>query len=409
MRASATRRPAQIVLALVLAGALCAAGTPLAARATPTNPAIEAKKAEEAAVRAELDQMRLALDANVKEYLKVTRLLDTTRAEVAEVNAEIAETDEYIERTRKALVDRSVEIYRGERAGLLALLLDSRSIQDFMARFNYLAAVNSRDARLMGDLRIARNESLWLRQNFASREQRLAELQQEADTRREQIETGIEQQEAKAKSIGEDIAELIRQAAAAAAAGGGQPTGDYSPDTLISDANFRDSASMSVEEIQSFLEQQTGTLASYSAPDHAGTTKSAARMIAEAATAWGVSPKAILVTLQKEQSLLSRKSPTQSAYDWAMGCGKADSRTFYQYQGFGKQIWFGAEKLSKNAGPWKPGIEMTIDGSIVRPTNSSTYSLYKYTPHLKGTLSFWLIYWRYFDDPLAAPTAQPAP
>jgi len=43
---------------------------------------------------------------------------------------------------------------------------------------------------------------------------------------------------------------------------------------------------------------------------------------------------------------------------------------------------------------------MTIDGSAVYPTNSATYSLYKYTPHLRGTTSFWLLYWRYFGDPL---------
>jgi hypothetical protein len=40
---------------------------------------------------------------------------------------------------------------------------------------------------------------------------------------------------------------------------------------------------------------------------------------------------------------------------------------------------------------------MHIDSSNVSPTNSATYSLYKYTPHVHGATSFWAIWWRYFN------------
>ena len=39
---------------------------------------------------------------------------------------------------------------------------------------------------------------------------------------------------------------------------------------------------MTVADIQAFLEDQSGSLAYYRAPDHAGVTKSAAEMIADA-------------------------------------------------------------------------------------------------------------------------------
>ena len=125
----------------------------------------------------------------------------------------------------------------------------------------------------------------------------------------------------------------------------------------------------------------------------------AAQMIADAASAWGVSPKVILVTLQKEQSLISDSSPSQRALDWAMGCGKMDSGTLYQYQGFGNQIWGGARALSKNQGNWHAGITLTIDGTAVSPSDAATYSLYRYTPHFHGNTLFWRLYWRYFGDP----------
>jgi hypothetical protein len=122
-------------------------------------------------------------------------------------------------------------------------------------------------------------------------------------------------------------------------------------------------------------------------------------MIADAAMGWGVSPKVILVTLQKEQSLISRPGADQNALDWAMGCGKMDSRTIASYAGFGNQIWGGARALARNRGSWHAGVSISIDGSSVYPSNASTHSLYRYTPHFHGNTSFWKLYWRYFGDP----------
>jgi hypothetical protein len=106
----------------------------------------------------------------------------------------------------------------------------------------------------------------------------------------------------------------------------------------------------------------------------------------------------ILVTLQKEQSLLSTRPKKQSTYDWAMGCGRPDSGiSVMKYKGFGNQIWGGAEKFDKWARVWQPGTSMSIDSSTVNPTNSATFSQYKYTPHLAGVTSFWTLWMRYFN------------
>lgn len=409
MAASTSRRFAHSVLALLLAGACLGvpapalavpAATPAPATPAPSTPAIEAKKAQEAAARAELEAMRAALETEVQEYLKLSNVLESTRVEISEITTQIAAADAELIRTKQAMIDRAVEMYRTPKVSVLQVLLDARSLQDLMVRLNYVSAINLHDARLMTDLRKSRNESAFLRESLSLREQRLAELAKQAEDKQKYIEEQIDLQQAKATAIGADLAQMIRLAQSQAQYQGSKPGADYSPDTLISDASFRASGSMTVDQIQTFLEQQPGTLATYRALDHNGVMKSAAQMIAEAAAGWGVSPKVILVSLQKEQSLLSKSNPSKNAYDWAMGCGKADSRTFYQYQGFGNQIWWGAQKLNKNAGPWHAGIEMTIDGNLVRPSNSSTYSLYKYTPHLRGTMSFWLLYWRYFGDPL---------
>jgi hypothetical protein len=122
-------------------------------------------------------------------------------------------------------------------------------------------------------------------------------------------------------------------------------------------------------------------------------------MIADAAAAWSVSPKVILVTLQKEQSLVNGGRPSTYALDWAMGCGKMDSSTLYQYQGFGNQIWGGARALSRNRSNWHSGMSLNIDGAAVYPSNAATLTLYRYTPHFHGNTLFWKLFWRYFGNP----------
>ncbi|MDZ4177618.1 MAG: hypothetical protein U1E29_00045 [Coriobacteriia bacterium] len=409
MGANVTRR----VLACALVCALAMPfATPALVSAAPTQAEIDAKKAEGEQARRDLEQMRVELSRKVDEYVRLGRRLERTQIEIAEVEAQIAEVDAELEAKRQAVVNRAVELYRSDRDSMLILLLEAESLNDLFMRYRYVSIINDRDSRLMREMKLARVESAWLHSSLSDREGYMLELQQLSDDSREQIEKAIETQELRAQEIGADLAAMMRSAAAAAAAAqlasrmttgsaDAEPGGEFTPDTLITEANFRAATSMNVEEIQAFLERQGGVLARYRGPDHAGQTKTAAQMIAEAAVAWNVSPKVILVTLQKEQSLLSRPNPSSYAFDWAMGCGKTDSRTFTQYRGFGNQIWHGARVLDKNAGPYRPGIELTITGSIVRPTNPATYTLYKYTPHMRGNMSFWLIHWRHFGDPLA--------
>jgi hypothetical protein len=281
---------------------------------------------------------------------------------------------------------------------MIEVFFTATSFADLLDRASYLSVISQRDARLVTDLRVTQSESLWLQQSLENEVAKLRELQNKTEEQRSAIETDLAEQQTKATAIGADLAAMLR---AAAGAGGGGPTGDFNPDFVISEAQFRAANSMTVEDIQAFLDGQPGSLKSLRTRDHAGSIKTAAQMVYEAAQRYNVSPKVILVTLQKEQSLLSRSSPSRRALDWAMGCGKTDSRTFTQYKGFGNQVWWGAQKLDKNSRPWRDGIQRTIDGSVVRPVNPGTYSLYKYTPHFHGNMSFWMLYWRYFGDPLA--------
>ena len=106
---------------------------------------------------------------------------------------------------------------------------------------------------------------------------------------------------------------------------------DFTPGRLISDQVFFDSSSMTAGQIQTFLTQrgsgcisgtvkcikdytettvtraaESGLCATY--PGAAG--ESAATIIYKVANACGVNPRVLLVTLEKEQGLITTKSPT---------------------------------------------------------------------------------------------------
>lgn len=386
-------RQKRLVAALVCAIALMSALAvmPVIASAKPSTAVLEANRAR---IMSELDTMRIQLQGRIDQFTATGRDMQETQAEIDQVSAQLTDVEAQLANSKHGLALRAAELYRGDRIGMIDVLLSAQNIEDLIARTHYLIMISQHDANALTDARLTRSESMWLRDSLNRRLDRLAGLQLKADAERAQIQTDMVKAETRAALIDADIAELLRQNQAPS----GDTSGTFNPDTVITDVNYR-SQDMTATGIQAFLDRQAGPLKNHYFNDHNGVRKSAAEIIADAADRYNISPRVILVTLQKEQSLLSKRPSKQSAYDWAMGCGRPDSgKMIMKYKGFGNQIWGGAEKLHTNSKPWRAGIMMPIDSSTVYPSNSSTYSLYKYTPHLRGVTSFWTLWIRYFNS-----------
>ncbi len=115
----------------------------------------------------------------------------------------------------------------------------------------------------------------------------------------------------------------------------------YNPNLLISDTVFTNNGAMSQSDVQNFLASKNSGLTSYKDTEDCGSPGgthysyytnyyscgqyvSAAKIIWDAAQAYQISPRTILATLQKEQSLVTTPNPTSSQLDCAMGynsCG----------------------------------------------------------------------------------------
>jgi hypothetical protein len=198
----------------------------------------------------------------------------------------------------------------------------------------------------------------------------------------------------------------------------------YNSSYLISDKLFTDNTSMSAASIQNFLNSKNSGLKNYtdvedcgplSNPHHTYYTtyyncgnSSAAQIIYDAAQAYQISPKAILATLQKEQSLVTNPSPTQSEINCAMGYNSCSGfagffsqvdngawqfRTYIElmngrnYWGYVPSQYPCANASSLYSTGLYPGRSVTFanPGGLARTVtlgNSATAGLYCYTPHV---------------------------
>jgi len=202
-------------------------------------------------------------------------------------------------------------------------------------------------------------------------------------------------------------------------------TRQFDPGNIIDDSLFFNKDAMTEAEIQAFLNAKVRNCISgfTCLKDYRETTRtipatpmcttyqgganeSAARIIFKVAQACGISPRVILVTLQKEQSLVTHTSPSGSRYRSAMGAGCPDTAPCdAEYYGFFNQVHYGAYLFKRYTQPpgtgagtswptrfdlrypvgqtsavlYHPNRDCGTQNVFIR--NQATHALYIYTPY----------------------------
>ncbi|MFA6428039.1 MAG: hypothetical protein WCW02_00645 [Candidatus Buchananbacteria bacterium] len=182
---------------------------------------------------------------------------------------------------------------------------------------------------------------------------------------------------------------------------------------IISDFDATEYQAMSLVQIQRFLTTQGSSLAYKSFPDFDGNYKTATEIIYNAAQNNKISPRLLLVMLQKEQSLIEDPNPTNRQYQWATGYGVCDGCDITDprivlFGGFGNQVELTARIMRKYFEKSEQyniqsghtyNLAETFGSSLIyeiTPTNQATANLYIYTPYRHGNELFWKIWTRYF-------------
>jgi len=210
--------------------------------------------------------------------------------------------------------------------------------------------------------------------------------------------------------------------------------GDFQAGRIIDDAVFTDTATMSVQDINNFLAAKVPTCDTWGTQPYAGTTRAAysasvghptpfvclkdyrenpnthqnnlstagsvpggvtaGEIIYYAAQAYHINPQVLLVTLQKEQGLVTDDWPWVNEYLAAMGyaCPDDGSGCHSAYAGFAVQVnsaaWQFRQYLNNPSGYNFIGGQNNFigyypcaSGSTVFIQNQSTAGLYDYTPY----------------------------
>ncbi|MGY2067548.1 hypothetical protein [Blastococcus sp. SYSU DS0619] len=200
--------------------------------------------------------------------------------------------------------------------------------------------------------------------------------------------------------------------------------GRFNPANIISDGVFYDTSSMNAAQIQNFLDLKgrnctagsmclsrygmatyTRNADSRCPRTYTGSAwESAASIISKVASACGINPQVLLVTLQKEMGLVTATSPTTKSYSRAMGYGCPDNTggtCDATYNGFYNQVYMAARQFKNyQATPTKYGYVARMNnyiahypnnpgcgGRTIYIENQATAGLYNYTPYVPNQAS----------------------
>ncbi len=235
----------------------------------------------------------------------------------------------------------------------------------------------------------------------------------------------------------------------------------FDPGNIIPDAEFYNGSGMNESQIQTFLDAQIGTCSNssclnvgrFSLNSHGadamcnavtgGSSLSAAQVIARVGAACGINPKVIIVTLQKEQTLVNgstARGPSAGRLDRAMGYACPDSANGGcdpAYGGVGNQVYWASWQWKRYGNPagtsnyftwFGPGANRAVQYNpnagcgtkTVYIQNKATAALYYYTPYTPNQAALTNLYgtgdscsaygnrnfWRLYNDWFGVSTAD---
>jgi len=198
------RRIATTVIAVVIIGA-----TPVSGVAAPSTPEIEAKRQEAAAAEVQLDDLQAQLELRSEEYLAIDEELQQTRADLVRAKEELAQADGALLAASDLLERRAAGIYRNGGVGMLEVLLDTNSFEDFLTRVDFLRRVNVSDATLVVSVKDARERVSQAKEAVERREAELIGLRDRAEAKRRDVQKALSAQESFVSNLNSEVAKLV--------------------------------------------------------------------------------------------------------------------------------------------------------------------------------------------------------
>jgi cell wall-associated NlpC family hydrolase len=184
---------------------------PAYAAATPSTPEIEEKQSELAQVQAEMDRLDDEMSLRVEEYNAIAEALERTLAEVEQAEADLVEAKLAVASAQSILSERAEQMYRDGGISAIQVLLGTRSFEDLLVRVEWLQRLSSQDARILAEVRRAREEVEAAKTRLEARAVEQEALRDEAASQRLSVENALAAKERYAASLDDEIARLIAE------------------------------------------------------------------------------------------------------------------------------------------------------------------------------------------------------
>lgn len=234
--ATCTRR-FRATLSIILACALCCA---LAASSWLPVPAHAVDISQKDELQAKADDLFVRIDALQTDLAKAEedhavalRAHDEAIVAMAEAQGRIEAAEARAAEVQLRLGDRAVEMYKGAGAStLVEVLLGSATFEEFIAGFDMISRVASRDASLVQEAKDLKAEAEAARAEFERQAQTAENEMRAAEALQAEITASKAELQAQVDSITADLAEIeaeveLQAEAAAAAAAAAAYTADY--------------------------------------------------------------------------------------------------------------------------------------------------------------------------------------
>lgn len=182
-----------------------------------------------------------------------------------------------------------------------------------------------------------------------------------------------------------------------------QAISEFNHNYIISDLDATDYKCLDEPAIHDFLKNKSGTLYRYQAPNKEGSLMKTSEILYQVANEWRISPKFLMVLIQKESGLITDPNPSRELYDRATGYFCFDGQGCNpKYLGLFKQINSAAAQFRSyfdEADDYKikVGKPTVVEGQTITPENQATANMYTYTPHILGNKNFWRIWNDWFQ------------
>lgn len=163
---------------------------------------------------AQLDELDRELALAAEAYNAAVEELSRTREKVAETEVDLGEANRAYEFQSELLNDRANSIYKQGGFAAIELLLDSKSVGDFVARVKFLNTIGLADADVAASLRAQKELVEQRAAELADAEKRAEALEFEMRARQIEVMLRIQERQEMLAGAQADLLELLDQQAA---------------------------------------------------------------------------------------------------------------------------------------------------------------------------------------------------